>query len=77
MSNTAAIAHTGYVVTDSGKILVQTPENNLWGFSLQDDDQSWPGGFGIAQSWDAIEADDPRITPAVRERLQWILDELA
>lgn len=68
--------HVGYVITESGMILLSLPENhwyNKHGYELCDDDQSWPGGIGIA-SWEPIGDNDPRITPEIRERLQWILD---
>jgi hypothetical protein len=68
--------HTGYVITDTGTILLQIPDNNRWGFSIQDDDQTWPGGLGIASEWEVLKDTDPRITDADRERLQWILDEV-
>lgn len=64
----------GFVATDSGLILVQKADNGRWGFSLHDDDQCWPGGFGIAREWTLLAPDDPRITPADHERLDWILD---
>ena len=63
-----------YVVTDTGTILVQLPADNAWGFVLADDDQSWPGGFGAAGSWEAIAGDDPRITDDDRARLSWLFD---
>ncbi len=56
-------------------VLVQIPASNQWGFELADDDQTWPGGFGIASEWEALEDDDPRITDEDRERLGWLLDE--
>jgi len=68
--------HIGYVITSTGKVLMQIPSNNQWGFSIQDDDQTWPGGCGIGE-WGVLEDTDPRITDADRERLQWILDEVA
>lgn len=61
-----------YVVTDQGGILVQLPDDNQWGFVLCDEDQSWPGGFGIASSWERIADDDPRITDQDREDLEWL-----
>jgi hypothetical protein len=67
--------HVGYVITDDGSIYVQVPHENRWGFILCDDGQTWDGGFGLAESWDAISDDDPRITAADRDRLGWILDE--
>jgi hypothetical protein len=66
----------GYVITETGKVLVQVPdESSRWGFYLADDDQTWDGGFGVASEWDLVADDDPRITDADRERLGWILDE--
>jgi hypothetical protein len=66
---------TTWVITDNGTILIQRPANNQWGFELASDDQTWPGGFGIAQSWEAIPDDDPRITDEDRDTLQWLFDE--
>lgn len=72
----AGIVHTGYVITKDGSVYVQVPtENNQWGFEICDDDQAWAGGIGIGGEWTAISSDDPRITDADRDRLQWILDE--
>ena len=65
----------GYVLTDGGTILVQLPADNDWGFVLADDEQSWPGGFGIATEWALLTNDDPRITNAIRDALGWLLDE--
>jgi len=73
----AALAHRGYVLTDRGTILVQLPDDTAPGYSLYDDDQSWPGGLGVAREWTALAADDPRITDADRERLGWLLEEVA
>ena len=67
--------HIGYVITDRGTILVQRPDNTEHGFSLFDDEQSWSGGFGVASTWEAIPAADPRITAEDHERLDWILLE--
>lgn len=69
----------GYVLTDTGEILVQLPafpdeDENIYGFILASDDQVWPGGFGAASSWELLADDDPRITDAVREQLGWLLD---
>ena len=65
--------HTGYVVTENSTILVQIPDESRWGFSLADDDQTWPGGFGIAAEWEPIDDDDQRVTDEIRERIGWIL----
>ena len=66
-----------YVITNTGRILVQVPDpDSRWGFHLADDDQTWDGGLGSgAQSWEVIPDDDPRITEDIRERLGWILEE--
>jgi len=29
-------------------------QDSKWGFYLTDGDQSWDGGFGIAESWEVI-----------------------
>jgi hypothetical protein len=65
----------GYVLTNHGKVLLQIADPNRFGFVLQDDDQEWPGGIGVAEAWEALEPTDPRITTEDRERLQWILDQ--
>jgi hypothetical protein len=66
--------HVGYVITESGLVLLQVPDDSRWGFHLCDDDQSWDGGFGVASSWEAVRDDDPRITEEDRERLEPILE---
>lgn len=69
-----ATVESGYVLTETGEILVQVPDDNPWGFALLDDDQQWPGGFGVAGEWQLLPGDDPRITAEIRERLGWLLD---
>jgi hypothetical protein len=66
--------YCGYVVTEGGTVLLQVPCDNNWGFVLCDDDQEWPGGFGVASRWEAIADDDPRVTPEIRDRLQFHLN---
>lgn len=61
-----------FVRTDSGRFLVQIPDESRWGFSLADDDQTWPGGIGVATSWEAVSPDD--VPAEDRERLEWLLD---
>jgi len=62
-----------YVRTTDGKYLVQVSDANAWGFVLADDDQSWPGGFGVAASWEAVPSN---CVPAdVRERLEYLLED--
>lgn len=71
--------HIGYVLVTRGpargKILVQVPDDNQWGVALCDDEQSWPGGFGVAEEWRPISDAHPRVTRRVREALGWIVDE--
>jgi hypothetical protein len=63
-----------YVRTESGRILVQLPDDSQWGFALADEDgQSWPGGFGIATSWETVAPD--HVSKEDRERLGWLLDQ--
>ena len=64
-----------FVITEKNQIFVQIPEDNQWGFCLADDDQSWPGGLGIAKKWTAIDPDDPRISERDHENLDWLLDD--
>lgn len=64
----------GYVKTKSGQIMLQVADDNEWGFSIQDDDQTYPGGLDVGE-WELLADDDPRITPADRERLAWILKD--
>lgn len=71
MTSETAI-YRGYVRTNRGTYLVQLPDDSTFGFSLLSDDQSWPGGFGIAIAWEAVSADD--VPADVRERLGFLLD---
>lgn len=64
--------HIGYVRDDRGNVFVQLPADNQWGFSLFDDDQEFPGGFGIGR-WTAISAD--QTSEADHARLSWLLTE--
>ena len=62
----------GFVVSESGAYFVQLPQDNEFGFSLFDADQSWPGGIGAARTWTAVARES---VPAEAERaLGWILD---
>ena len=65
-----------YVITASGNIYLQITADNQYGFSICSEDQTWPGGFGLGE-WTLIDNDDPRITDADRERIQWIIDEVS
>ena len=48
------------VRTDDGLILAQIPDDSRWGFALHDDDQCWPGGFGIASEWECVSEEEAR-----------------
>lgn len=61
-----------YVRTSEGIYLVQRPADNEWGFELCDDDQSWPGGFGVATKWDVFH--ESRVPAEEKERLGWLLE---
>jgi hypothetical protein len=68
----------GFVLGSDGDIYAQIPADNQWGFSICDDDQAWPGGFNSGlESWTLLANDDPRITEDDRERIGWMLDEVA
>lgn len=61
-------------VTDGTHFLVQIPSENQWGFSLADDDQTFPGGFGSGMtSWRIVPAE--QVPTEDRERLEWMLTE--
>ena len=63
----------GFVKTSDGTWLVQKPADNQWGFELCDDDQSWPGGLGIATSFELVAQN--KVPKTVREELGWLLDD--
>ena len=69
--------HEGYVITNRNQILVQVPDTeSRYGFYLADDDQTFDGGVGVAESWEAIPENDPRISREVKDRLGWMLGKL-
>ncbi len=63
-----------YVKTDSDDYLVyiKDQEDSRWGFYLCDDDQSWDGGFGIAELW--VVVDKSEVPNCYRERLSWLFE---
>lgn len=61
-----------FVRTTDGRYLVQVPADNQWGFSLCDDDQSWPGGHGVASEWEAVTPD--QVPAEEQKRLGWLLE---
>jgi len=63
----------GYVRdTDTGEYLIQKKEDNRWGFSLFDDEMSYPGGFGKSSNWECVSEDD--VPSTIVDSLGWILD---
>jgi hypothetical protein len=64
--------HVGYVRTRTGSILLQLPAANHWCFVLCDDELSWPGGFGIADTWTAVP--DSEVPEDIRQRLEPVLE---
>ena len=62
----------GFVVSESGAYFVQLPQDNEFGFSLFDADQSWPGGIGAARTWTAVARES--VPPEVEESMGWIVD---
>jgi hypothetical protein len=70
----ASTVHRGYVLApDDGGVFVQVPGGPR-GFRILDDDQSWDFP-PVCGEWTPLADDDPRITPADRERLAWLLEE--
>ena len=65
---------TGFVRHTNGQAYYQRPAvDNQCGFELLDDEQSYPGGYGLGRgSWEAIETAD--LTTEERERLAWLAD---
>jgi hypothetical protein len=68
----------GYVKDTKGRYYVQLPDDNQWGFSICDDNQTWPGGFGLlanhgVSTWHMVPEDE--VPPEEQERLGWILDD--
>lgn len=63
-----------YVTDGKGYFLVQVEDNTQFGFSLLDDDQAWPGGFGSGmQSWHYVPKS--AVPRKVRRRLDFLLEE--
>lgn len=66
----------GFVLGDNGRIFVQMPEDNQFGFVICDEESSWAGGVGSGlKSWVLLDPSDPRITDEDAERLGWILED--
>ena len=59
---------------ESGRVLVQTDDDNEFGFVLADDEQTWPGWFGPGvKSWKVVAASE--VSEEDQEKLGWLLDE--
>ena len=66
-----------YVRTKDGLYLLQVESEVLfprWGFALYDDEQCWPGGFGIANEWIAVP--DSEVPGDIRRKLELVREEL-
>jgi hypothetical protein len=72
---TTTATKAGYVLGSDGKIYVEIPMQDHFGFAICDEDQSWQGSFIPFKSWTLLANDDPRISESDRERLGWMLDE--
>ena len=68
--------HRGFVQLGDGQVLFQMPDDCQWGFCLTDGDQTWEGGFGIAdnQTVTMLAYDDPAISAADHEEMDWLFD---
>jgi hypothetical protein len=66
----------GYVVSDSGAILIIVPDITPSGFSLADENKVYENGEGIS-GWQRIENDDHRITEELRDTMEWLRDTVA
>lgn len=68
------IIKAGYV-TNGTKWLVQVPDDTKFGFSLHDEDQAWPGGFGAfyGGQWKLVPAE--KVPAIIKIRLGWILEQ--
>ena len=62
-----------YVLTECGDYLLQIPYDVPFGFALVDDDQTFPGGIGVAKRWQKVDIGE--VPRGVRDRLDWIIEE--
>ena len=68
--------YKGYVKTNDGLdgLFVQIPDpSSQWGFYLASDDQTWDGGFGIAESWEPVKTEE--VPEQIREKLDFLLED--
>ena len=66
-----------YVRTKEGLYLLQVESEILfprWGFALYDAEQCWPRGFGIANEWAVVRADE--VPEDIRRKLELVREEL-
>lgn len=71
------INHVGFVITDTGRILVHVPNrHNGYGFILTNAEEHWHGGIGSgAKFWEAITDDDARISEHEHDLWDWFVGE--
>lgn len=70
MKNTAK---AGFVLGNDGRVLVQLPADNQFGFVLADEESTWAGGIGSGlTTWTLV--DQSQISGDDIERLAWLLE---
>jgi len=65
-----------YVRTDSGDYLLQVESEILfpkWKFALCDEEMAWEGGFGIANEWEVVSANE--VPQDIRRKLEIVREE--
>lgn len=67
----STLLYVGYVKDETGSVFVQVWDDNEWGFSICDDDQTWAGGFGLGSNWWPIDESD--VSEEDKDRLSWLL----
>jgi len=66
-----------YVRTKDGLYLLQVESEILfpkWKFALCDEEMAWEGGFGIANEWKVVSADE--VPEDIRRKLELVREEL-
>lgn len=63
----------GFVLGNDGRVLVQLPADNQFGFVLADEESTWAGGIGSGlTTWTLV--DQSQISGDDIERLAWLLE---
>lgn len=66
-------AKTGFVLGSDGRVLVQLPADNQFGFVLADEESTWAGGIGSGfTTWKLV--DQSQVSPDDVERLGWLIE---